>query len=410
MNPESFENLNSGGEGNEEEKKEEQEQEKEIEGEEQNQEQKEEKEREEKIKEVLSHLRGFEIKIEDKTIGFSEEDLSMIGERLANVQIEIFKNYISIKKEEFSEWLKNNFQENLKNLSLTPEDWKKCCLEQPSLFTQSPETINNNIEGVARLLGISKEDYISKAALEYPQLFAQSPETINNNIEGVARLLGLSKEEYINKAALKQPSLFYQSPETINNNIEGAAILLGLSKEEYINKAALKQPSLFTRSPETIVVKFKLCKEFIEKAEEDLRKDVLKYPQLLTYAPERIIAHYVLAKLADRELKIRPIIRENPLTYAKKVLEDNPERLRIFETLYNYFKKGFEKKRKERRKRTDEAKEEAKLTLRYAELTQKYFGRKRGILTPEMIYKIQEKLVKPIREKERGGVGTNLKT
>jgi hypothetical protein len=133
----------------------------------------------------------------------SEEDLSIIGEKLTDVQIEIFQNIISRKKEGFSEWLKNNFQENIKNLSLTPEDWKKCCLEHPKLFTISPETINNNIEGAARLLELSKEEYINKAALKNPSLFAQSPEKVNSNIEGAAKLLELSKEEYINKAALK---------------------------------------------------------------------------------------------------------------------------------------------------------------------------------------------------------------
>jgi hypothetical protein len=77
----------------------------------------------------------------------------------------------------------------------------------------------------------------------------------------------------------------------------------------------------------------------------------------------------------------------------------------------NEEEKKEKRKRKERRKRTDEAKEEAKLTLRYAELTQKYFGTKRDILTPEMINKIQEKLVKPIREKERRNLslGKNVK-
>jgi len=210
------------------------------------------KNKEQAIKDMLLNLK-IEIVMPDgskEEIRFSEDEISeRVLEELSGYTIDTLLSIIPAR-----------FQENVRNLDIAPEKWKRAVLAQPSLFYQSPETINKNIEGAAQLLGISKREYV-RAALEQPQLFYQSPETINKNIEGAAQLLGIGKEEYV-KAALKRPSLFSRSPETINKNIEEAAQLLGISKREYV-KAALEKPQLFYQSPETINKNIEEAAQFV---------------------------------------------------------------------------------------------------------------------------------------------------
>ena len=102
----------------------------------------------------------------------------------------------------------------------------------------------------AQLLSIPHAKYV-KAALKQPQLFSQSPETINRNIEQAAALLGVDKQTYIEKAALKKPQLFYQSPETILRN---ASYIRATHEKGYIDSDdiiadMLKNPASFTIAP-----------------------------------------------------------------------------------------------------------------------------------------------------------------
>jgi hypothetical protein len=175
---------------------------------------------------------------------------------------------------------------------------EKAALKQPPLFYQSPQTISKNITRAAKLLHIDKKIYLEKAALKQPQLFCHSPETIDGNITRVASLLHIDKKTYLEMAALKVPPLFYQSPKTIERKITRAAFLLGIDKKIYIEKAALKQPSLFYRSPEAIDGNITRAanllgidkKAYIEKA-------ALKVPPLFYQLPETIFKNslYILA-------------------------------------------------------------------------------------------------------------------
>ncbi len=328
-------------------------------------------ERFKKIEEAINFLRGVNIDFEDGTkITFTDKELE--GVKKSIIQNPTFlKIFLDMIKQQSTEGFVTKFKLNVQNLQISPEEWKTCVLEQPSLFVSSPETIKFNIEGVASF---------------------------------IADILQISKEEaeklYISKIALKQPSLFISSPETIKFNIEGVASfiadILQISKEEaeklYISKIALKQPSLFTQSPETIKTKFDLYNLFINQEESGITDYLITQPSYFTLASERIMAFYVLAKLMNKELRFR-MLKENPLNLAREMLFG--ENREIFETLYEYFRKLFERRRRIKRKITDSAEIEAKTTLRHAEVLLKYFGPKEQTgLTPEQIENIKELVTK----------------
>ncbi len=231
--------------------------------------------------------------------------------------------------------------------------------------------------------------------VNYPFLFFISFQTITENIEKTIKLLGINKETYV-KAALKQPSLFYRSPNTINRNVENAAKLLGINKETYV-QAALKYPTLFTLSPNTINVKFDLYNMFIEESPENILNSLLDYPIYFAYAPERIMASYVISKLAGIQLRW-DILKNNPNSFAKKIL--SPDRYQnIFEPLYGYFRKLFERRRKIKRK-VGNVEGEVKAIRSHAQRIIEYFGSKEQIsLTEEQIQKITE-LAQKIKNKK----------
>jgi DNA-binding protein Fis len=184
---------------------------------------------------------------------------------------------------------------------------EKAALKLPSLFSQSPETIDANITRAAALLGIDKKTYIEKAALKLPSLFSQSPETIDANITQATARLGIDKKTYIDKAALKRPSLFSQSPETIDANITRAAALLGIDRQTYIEKAALKQPQLFYQSPETIKRNFDYVRDAHAKGyirSEDIRGSIFSFPTSLSCAPANIHLRSVHAHVRGRDFTL----------------------------------------------------------------------------------------------------------
>ena len=90
-----------------------------------------------------------------------------------------------------------------------------------------------------------------KAALKNPSLFYQSPETLNGNVEQSATLFGIEKPVFV-KAALKNPSLFCQSPETLLRNfrlIKKASDQGYIKTEGDILDDALKKPTSFCYAP-----------------------------------------------------------------------------------------------------------------------------------------------------------------
>ncbi|BCX15634.1 MAG: hypothetical protein KatS3mg097_526 [Candidatus Parcubacteria bacterium] len=309
-------------------------------------------ERFKKIEEAINFLRGVNIDFEDGTkITFTDKELE--GVKKSIIQNPTFlKIFLDMIKQQSTEGFVTKFKLNVQNLQISPEEWKTCVLEQPSLFVSSPETIKFNIEGVASF---------------------------------IADILQISKEEaeklYISKIALKHSFI---------------ADILQISKEEaeklYISKIALKQPSLFTQSPETIKTKFDLYNLFINQEESGITDYLITQPSYFTLASERIMAFYVLAKLMNKELRFR-MLKENPLNLAREMLFG--ENREIFETLYEYFRKLFERRRRIKRKITDSAEIEAKTTLRHAEVLLKYFGPKEQTgLTPEQIENIKELVTK----------------
>ena len=141
---------------------------------------------------------------------------------------------------------------------LTVGNYLKSVIKQPSLFHQSPKTIEANVRGVAKRFkadGLTVRDYL-RAAIKHPSLFYQLPDTIASNISGVVAHFatdGLTVRDYLH-AAVKQPPLFSQSPDTIVGNIMGLVkpfAAEGLTVRDYLS-AALKQPPLFYLKPATI--------------------------------------------------------------------------------------------------------------------------------------------------------------
>ncbi|MGC8775924.1 MAG: hypothetical protein ACP5QN_01245 [Minisyncoccia bacterium] len=302
-----------------------------------------------KNKEILDLLSKIQISTQDsegneQIIQFSPEELQNIfTEKIEKYRAETLRSIIPIR-----------FNQNVKNLGINPKDWKRAVLQNTSLFVQSPETINSNIEESARLLGLQKQQYV--------------------------------------EAALKQPQLFYQSPETINSNIEESARLLGLQKQQYV-EAALKQPQLFSQSPETIGIKYRLYLMFIQEKEEEIRNKILRNPIYLSYAPERLMAHYIIAKLKGQTSLTIENCKNNPDTFARKHLSSKD--YEIYQIIYNYLRPLSEKRRKIKRKMSGVQKE-VETTNRHAQFVLEYFGKNNEILTPEQREKI-ENLVNSIQ-------------
>ena len=132
------------------------------------------------------------------------------------------------------------------------------CLKRPSLFYQSPETIEKNVRDLVSRFdneGLTTEKYIS-VCLNQAQLFYQSPDTIEKNVRNAVSRFekeGLTMEKFL-PACVKQSSLFYRSPESIENNLRRLVSCFekeGLTSEKYVS-ACLKEQTLFCSSPETI--------------------------------------------------------------------------------------------------------------------------------------------------------------
>ena len=183
------------------------------------------------------------------------------------------------------ETLNDNVERSAALLGLTKQQFAAAALKQPPLFCQKPETLNGNVEQSAALLGLTKQQFAA-AALKQPQLFCQKPETLNGNVERSAALLGLTKQQFA-AAALKQPSLFCQKPETLNRNVEQSAALLGVTKEQ-LAAAALKQPSLFYQKPETLNRNVEQSAALLGLTKQQFIAAALKQLSLLYQKPETL--------------------------------------------------------------------------------------------------------------------------
>ncbi len=198
-------------------------------------------------------------------------------------------------------------EENIRNLvgcfsteGLTVEKYLAAAVKQPSLFYQSPVTIEENIRNLVGRFsaeGLTVEKYLT-AAVQQPPLFTQSPTTIEENIRNLVGCFsteGLTVEKYL-AAAVKQPSLFCQSPVTIEENIRnlvGRFSAEGLTVEKYLT-AAVQQPSLFTQSPVTIEENIRnLVEPFSAEGltVEKYLAAAMKQPTLFSRSPATIESH-----------------------------------------------------------------------------------------------------------------------
>ena len=224
-------------------------------------------------KEITQVLQETSIQVPGyaEQITFSQEDIDTII---------TFKCILWYRPETLREIIPPRFIANVANLGVSPKEWMKAALKQPSLFYQSPETINRNITESADLLGIEdKRDYI--------------------------------------KAALRAPSLFYQSPETVNTNIEEATTRLGFTKAQYLD-IALRQPPLFYCSPVTVSENFKVVKILAGNSDDIAREMVADLPNLLTYAEERNLLHYIARQITDGETNLIKNPQEIIIEYTKQ--------------------------------------------------------------------------------------------
>jgi len=132
-----------------------------------------------------------------------------------------------------TDFLKNRIEQALEELPLTPQQIEHVIPQLVKIlgFIHAERLdadsglfdFKGKVETLVSLFapeGLTLPDYLS-AALDKPSLFYQSPETIENNIRALVKKFeaeGLTVKQYL-PAALKQPSLFYRSPETIAGHI-----------------------------------------------------------------------------------------------------------------------------------------------------------------------------------------------
>ncbi len=373
-----------------------------------------------KIRDLLKEVRiAFPKDEARKEVSSNETTITFTEDEIARLTPSKLKGAVHYVPSTLREVIPERFVQNVRNLDLDPQEWKRAILKHPQLFYQLPETVNANIEQAAEKLGVSKAQY-TKSALRQPSLFSFSPETINTNIEQAAEKLGVSKAQYVEaalkqpslfsfspetvnthveqaaeklgvskaqytKTALRQPSLFAQSPETVNTNIEQAAEKLGVSKAQYV-EAALKQPSLFTMSPGTIENKYKLYSKLINGPQREVSNRFLRLPALLTYAPERILAHYALAKLkGNTELRLSSLLK-HPLRLAEEDLDS--QTLEKYRNAYDYLVKLSKTRRQIKRNIARDAEHRAYES--HARFIERYFGKSGEPLTKDDFAKIDE--------------------
>ena len=224
--------------------------------------------------------------------------------------------------------------DKFKDNGLTVDNYVKACVKQPPLFCLSPDTIETNVKGLVDKFkdnGLTVDNYV-KACVKRPQLFCLSPDTLEANVKGLVEKFkdnGLTLDDYV-KACVKQPSLFYQSSETIETNVKGLVDKFkenGLTVDDYI-KACIKQPQLFCQSPDTIAEHIRAYM-YIEKnkkgfIDENIMNTVLK--KKLHYSTSLIyLKGIVEPQIKEQYPQIKNVEATGIKNKLKTLFEENPD-------------------------------------------------------------------------------------
>lgn len=197
----------------------------------------------------------------------SLEELSIDGEPIFFTPDEVKKittasNLQNFSSDTLSERIISNFKENITNLGISPQEWKKVVGRYPDLLWLNPDTILSNISVTANLLAVEVEQY-TRAAIKHPRLIGQSPESIQTNIHEAAKLLGADINTYT-EAALKSPGVISIPPDAVFDNFEALRFYLFNGDQQTALEAALKNLSILATSQERTFLHF-LAREIVGK-------------------------------------------------------------------------------------------------------------------------------------------------
>jgi hypothetical protein len=145
-------------------------------------------------------------------------------------------------------------------------------LKAPSLFYQSPETINQNIEGACKLLGITKAEYV-KAALKKPSLFTYKPESVHEKYK-ILKIIFRSDEETVKEVLANPMYLDYAKERTFLHHILQEIFKV---KSNLINNPYTTLKKLWKGTPEDLEKLIRILEAYDEqsKTERRAKKDVV---------------------------------------------------------------------------------------------------------------------------------------
>ena len=165
---------------------------------------------------------------------------------------------------------------------LISNEYIKACIKHPSLFSLSPDTIENNVREVVKRFekeGLISSEYI-KACIKHPSLFGYSPDTIEEHFRAYMYIdknkLGYRAPEIMNKIFKKNltlstsliyiqgiilPKLKKQEPEMSNWKVNGIKPKL----KEYFEKNPDKNFTIKILDDEMSGNFVKVIKEYCQK-------------------------------------------------------------------------------------------------------------------------------------------------
>ncbi|MBU0579919.1 MAG: hypothetical protein KKA19_01980 [Candidatus Margulisbacteria bacterium] len=154
-----------------------------------------------------------------------------------------------------------------------------------AIFANDSETLKDKIERLEQLLNLEHPSLLIFTIIKQPTLLTQNPETLNNNITTLANLLGLAKSKIL-KMALITPSLFSQDPYTIFKNFKMLSLVF--PNKEAVLENIQKVPALLTYSQGRIYAHyiirtiFNINTSLINNPVTELRKAYRKNPDIIT--------------------------------------------------------------------------------------------------------------------------------
>ncbi len=153
----------------------------------------------------------------------------------------------------------------------------------PSLFSRTPETLDDNITQMAQYFGTSEEKFINAIWKDNVNLLTYKPTGLNKIIEAQANLLHIPTDEW-KKCVLRRMRVLTTPVETISEKIETNVRQLGFTREEWI-KASRRNPNILLLDPQNLLKRIQENADIFQTDVQTVAAAFLKFPQFFFIKP-----------------------------------------------------------------------------------------------------------------------------